>query len=65
MRHRVRDGPVRLLHVANVTNEIGIECGHIEVHHGLFPGHLGIAHPALTLVALIAIGGNAEEIRKL
>ena len=65
MGNGIRDGSVGTLHVADVAHEIRIEGGHIEIQHGLFRRDLRIAHPALTLVALVAVGGNAEQIGEL
>ena len=49
----------------NVSNEIGVEGGHVKIQCGFLGGHLRITHPALALVALVAIGGNPEQVGEL
>ena len=56
---------VRPLGVRNVADEVGVERRHVEVHHGFLRGRLRVSHPALALIALVAIGGNAEQVGEL
>ena len=57
--------PVGRLAVVDVDQPLGEEGGHVGVHRRRADEDLGVAHPAHALVALRAIGGNAEVVAAL
>ena len=61
----VAEGPVGRLAVVDVDQPLGEEGGHVGVHRRRADEDLGVAHPAQPLVALRAIGGNAEVVSAL
>ena len=65
MGNSIGDGPFIVLDVADVAEEIRIECGHIEVIDGLLGRPLGVPHPAHAFVPLAAVGRDAVKVRFL
>src|SRR5260370_32090832 len=65
VRYGIGNGSVGILDIADVTNKIGIKRRHVKIQHGLFRRYLGIAQPALTLIALGTVGRHAMEVRPL
>ena len=61
-RYDVRQGAVFALCVHYIVQVLAIEVEHIEVETGLFRDQGSVSHPALSLVALRAVCGNAHQI---
>ena len=61
----VGEGVVGGLGVVDVEHELAGEAGDVEVVGAGAPEDAGVAHPAETLVALGAVGGDGEEVAAL
>ena len=65
MGNGICDGPLFVLNILNISDEFGVERAHIEIHHGLLRCEVGISQPPHALVSLVAVGGDAVEVRFL
>ena len=64
-RTDVRECSVSHLCIIHIDEPLGEECGHVGIVGGGADKHLGIAHPAESLITLRAVSGNAQVIPAL
>lgn len=64
-RRNIGEGPLSRLSVYHVLEPLGEKGGDIGVQASSLNKHLSVAQPAQALIALRAVGGNAEEISPL